>query len=134
MPFTVLHIPHASTVIPKVQRQALLLSDDELDVEVRRMTDHFTDEIFADLVEEDRSVIFPVSRLVLDPERFVDDSEEPMAARGMGVIYTQGSSGQKLRDPPSPEERKGLLDIFYRSHHQALTSAVDRVLGMIAEL
>ena len=46
MPFTVLHIPHASTFIPKAQRQALLLSDDELDEEVRRMTDHFTDEIF----------------------------------------------------------------------------------------
>ena len=29
MPFTVLHIPHASTVIPKEQRQALLLCDDE---------------------------------------------------------------------------------------------------------
>ena len=36
--------------------------------ELRRMTDHFTDEIFASLVEQDRAVIFPISRLVLDPE------------------------------------------------------------------
>jgi hypothetical protein len=41
--------------------------------------------------------VFPVSRLVVDPERFVDDATEPMAACGMGVIYTQTSQRMPLR-------------------------------------
>jgi N-formylglutamate amidohydrolase len=129
LPLTVLHIPHASTVIPTAQRRALLLSEDEMNEELLRMTDHFTDELFAELVGEGQSVVFPVSRLVLDPERFVDDAAEPMAARGMGVIYTRGSSGQPLRAAPSPDERKRLIDAWYRPHHRALMVAVDGVLA-----
>ena len=59
------------------------------------MTDAYTDELF-DVVGAHTN-IFPVSRLVLDPERFLDDNQEIMAALGMGVIYTRTSSGQRLR-------------------------------------
>ena len=93
------------------------------------MTDHFTDEIFSGLVAEDMSVRFPISRLVLDPERFIDDAREPMAERGMGVIYTRGSAGQKLREPPSRQQRANLIATYYRPHHQALTAAVERALA-----
>jgi len=42
--------------------------------------------------------VFPVSRLVVDVERFPDDEDEPMAGRGMGAVYTRLSSGERLRD------------------------------------
>jgi N-formylglutamate deformylase len=49
----------------------------------------YVDELFSWL--GDRAVMFGVSRLVVDPERFVDDDQEAMASKGMGVIYTRTS-------------------------------------------
>lgn len=50
------------------------------------MTDHHTDELFLDAVSGTASLVFSVSRLVVDPERFERDDMEPMAARGMGLL------------------------------------------------
>ena len=90
------------------------------------MTDRYTDELFA--LPGVSTVRFPVSRLVVDPERFVDDDAEPMAARGMGVVYTRRSDGQPLRAPPPPNARQSLIERFYLPHHAELTTAVGRSL------
>ena len=42
----VLHLPHAATFIPEDLRQDFLLSDQELQEELNRITDHATDVIF----------------------------------------------------------------------------------------
>ena len=63
-------IPHASTEIPADLRGTLLLSDQELQTELNRITDHATDLIFQQAFPEAPAVVFPVSRLVVDPERF----------------------------------------------------------------
>ena len=42
----VLHIPHSSRHIPAEERQAICLDDAELDKELLRMTDAYTDELF----------------------------------------------------------------------------------------
>ena len=93
------------------------------------MTDLYPDQLFALPQGEAAPIQFPVSQLILDAERFVDDAEEPMAARGMGVIYTRGSRSQILRETPSPEERTELLASFYEPHHWALAEAVELALG-----
>jgi N-formylglutamate deformylase len=73
-PAVVIHVPHAATVIPTEVRSQFALSDAELDAELRRMTDHLTDELFAMPGEIATTITFPVSRLVIDPERFeLDD-------------------------------------------------------------
>ena len=92
------------------------------------MTDRYTDELFALPASEAVSVRFPVSRLVVDPERFLDDAREPMASRGMGVIYTHMSDRTPLRDPPSRLERDALIEAYYEPHHAALTRAVRSAL------
>jgi N-formylglutamate amidohydrolase len=69
-----------------------------------------------------------VSRLVVDPERFLNDVQEPMAKLGMGVIYTKASAGQALREQPTAEERNLLIDNYYRPHHKRLSEAVDSAL------
>jgi N-formylglutamate amidohydrolase len=124
----ILHLPHSSTVIPDDVRPEIVLSDVELDAELLTMTDHYTDELFTSPQASQR-IVYPVSRLVLDPERFVDDTSEVMASRGMGLIYTRSSGGATLRERPSPAHRQTLIERFYEPHHRALTAAVDASLS-----
>lgn len=126
--WVVLHIPHASTRLPAEYRGQFIPDDRELGQELLLMTDHFTDEIFSPLVKPGRAVRFDVSRLLVDPERFEDDTQEVMAARGMGVIYSRTSRQDALRLAISPKEREELLGRFYRPHHQALEHVVEQSL------
>ena len=82
--WVVLHVPHDSTHVPDDVRDQFVLDDLALKEELVRMTDHLTLELFASRVAEYNVVRSPVSRLVLDVERFEDDALEPMSARGMG--------------------------------------------------
>jgi N-formylglutamate deformylase len=123
-PPVVLHLPHSAHTVPADLRPTLVVSDERLAHELLVMTDWFTDELFALPRSEALAVRFPVSRLIVDPERFADDAREPMASRGMGVIYTRTSQGARLREPPSPSERAGLIARYYEPHHAALAAAV----------
>lgn len=126
-PITVVHIPHASRLVPTECRSAILLDDTALAEELRLMTDAYTEELFA--LDGSAPIRFPISRLVVDVERFTDDAHEPMATRGMGVLYTTRANGQPLREPPSPAERTELLDRWYHPHHDRLTRAVDQAIA-----
>ena len=113
----VLHIPHDSTRIPADVRHTLRLSDDALQTELIAMTDSFTAELFAFASDVPR-VTFPVSRLIVDPEGSVDDAHDPMAARGMGVVYTATSDGAVLRSQPTSSAREALRrSPHLRSNH-----------------
>jgi N-formylglutamate amidohydrolase len=82
-------------------------------LELDRLTDHYTDELFDHRgPPEFATVRFPVSRFVVDPERFEDDAQEPMAARGQGAIYTRTTDARSLRNPPTAAERDALLDCY----------------------
>jgi len=126
-PITVVHIPHASKLVPADCRPAILLDDACLAEELRLMTDAYTDELFA--LDGSAPIRFPISRLVVDPERFTEDAHEPMAERGMGVLYTRRANGQPLREPPPSAERARLLDAWYHPHHDRLTRAVDQAIA-----
>lgn len=125
---SVLHIPHSSRLIPPDERVRLAVSDGDLNAELLRMTDAFTAELFSPTVHEAERIVFPISRLVCDVERFPDDADEPMAARGMGAVYTATSTGADLRVNLSLAERDRIMMRWYRPHHEMLTSAVDQVL------
>ena len=64
----VLHLPHASTLIPEDLRDDFMLSDEELREELNRITDHATDQIFQQAFPEAKAIVFSVSRLVVDPD------------------------------------------------------------------
>ena len=123
----VTHIPHSSTVIPARIRGQFTLSDQALKQELIHMTDWYTDEIFGGLSGA-TDVIFPVSRLVVDPERFEHDDQEPMSECGMGVVYQSTSDGGCLRNALTNEERDSLINTYYRPHHQLLTQAVETAI------
>jgi N-formylglutamate deformylase len=120
----IFNIPHASTHIPDDVRAELLLDDDALTNELRVLTDHFTDKLFGVLARPGDSIVTcPVSRLVVDVERFADDALEPMHARGMGAVYTKTHNGGVLRT--SMHSREALLQRYYHPHHAALHQAVE---------
>lgn len=123
------HIPHSSTYIPPEIKNVLLLKDNDLQEELLRMTDRYTDEIFSCVAELGGiSVSYNYSRLVLDPERFRDDKKEIMAAKGMGVIYTKDSNGRKLREI-NENERDLLLQNLYDPYHRVITEEVQELLN-----
>ncbi|MEA4863860.1 MAG: N-formylglutamate amidohydrolase [Sphaerochaeta sp.] len=129
-----LHIPHSSLTIPKPVREKLCISDAELELELLRMTDRYTDILFDLPTIGTHSIVYPVSRLVVDPERFEDDAQEPMAAVGMGVIYTATSQKTLLRTKPDACERTELLDAYYRPHHRRFTEAVAELLNKAGQV
>jgi N-formylglutamate deformylase len=125
----IFNIPHASTAIPPAIRAGIVLSDEQFADEILKISDWFTDDLFRSHVEEgDTALVYPVSRLVVDPERFIGDAQEPMVKVGMGVVYTKASGGETLRLQPTAEERGFLLDTYYRPHHERLSHAVDEEL------
>ena len=124
----ILHIPHASTEIPPNEATKLAILGETLAQELLRMTDRYVDELF-DPGKRAARLVFPVSRLICDPERFADDADEPMAAKGMGAVYTKTSDGRPLRSSLDAEERQRLLDAYYFPHHQKLERLVRSALA-----
>jgi N-formylglutamate amidohydrolase len=122
-----IHIPHSSTYIP--ERIEFSLDHEGLADELLKMTDRYTDQLFFRLSQKASTILFPVSRLVVDPERFVDDDTEQMVAKGMGVIYTATTDGGRLRRKPSDEEKNRALAAYYEPHHERLTKAAAEALA-----
>jgi len=124
----ILHIPHSSDFIPDEIRETFLLSDPELESELLVMTDAYTDTLYSEDNESVSRIVHLVSRLVVDPERFPDDSQEMMAEVGMGAVYMRTSSGEPLRNQISEVQRKELMDEYYYPHHASFEQAVDSEL------
>lgn len=124
------HIPHAATQIPSPWRESIVLSNDELELELLRMTDRYTDELFSTTTTR-RGTLFinHLSRLVFDPERFPQDSDEPMSKKGMGAVYLQRHDGSDLRHPEfSEEERSQIIGNLFEPYAMAMADAVDSIL------
>jgi N-formylglutamate amidohydrolase len=64
-PTAVIHLPHASTRIPADIRDQFVLTHEQIADEIRLMTDHLTDELFAVPEAMALAVRFPVSRLAI---------------------------------------------------------------------
>jgi N-formylglutamate amidohydrolase len=124
----VLHVPHDAQDIPADLRDQFVVDDAALQAELDRMTDHHTLALFAGEGAGCRIVRAPVSRLVVDCERFANDAQEAMAARGMGAVYMRQSDGSPLRRDLLPGEREALLQRFYHPHHAALEAEVQAAL------
>ena len=69
----VFHIPHASKHIPNEYIKYFNLSKKDLEIELLKMTDHFTDELFDISCSNIHQLKFPLSRLLVDVERFEED-------------------------------------------------------------
>jgi len=117
-PHVLLHIPHASKHIPERWRKEFSIDDSDLADELLRITDHYTDELF--VLEGAARLVHPVSRLLLDPERFLDADLEPMEAKGFGAVYRATTRGEQLRSDESDWGQ--LIKEFYTPHHAFLNA------------
>jgi N-formylglutamate deformylase len=129
MSAVVLHVPHSSTLIPEAVMDQFIVPGDVLKSELVRMTDHLTLELFGGVEHPGCVIAAEVNRLVVDVERFPDDADEQMAAKGMGAIYTRLADGGALRKTLSANERQRLLTDYYEPHHARFSAAVQNVLG-----
>lgn len=102
----ILHIPHSS--------DNLLNRDIPLQDRLK-LTDWFTDELFGANSFGD-TLIFGVSRFVVDVERFPDD-KEPLFKDGFGICYTKTLDGKDIE----VQEKDELLAL-YNEHHKKLNS------------
>jgi len=118
-----INVPHSSVYIPLEEESLFTVPSLKRELDV--MTDHYCDDLYN---TGDTMLCFPVSRLVCDPERFRDDSEEIMASVGMGAIYTKSSDGCELRKISSRHKEK-LLTQYYDSYHKQFEAAVESKLS-----
>jgi len=119
----ILHIPHSSTHIPS--RQGYVVEEEVLQQEMLKLTDWYTDDLFYS--EGEVPVVAPFSRIFCDPERFTDDTLEPMAKFGMGVLYATTDEGQIMR-VVNKELRESILTSYYWNHHEKLNRLVHEQL------
>lgn len=126
-PSVIVHIPHSSIVIPEVFRQEFLIREKVLQKELLCMTDWYTEELFA--CTGCQMVVHQVSRLVCDPERFLDPDEEGMWQKGMGMYYTRTSDGERMKKSPLASgegwQSYARALAIYQKHHSRLKEAVD---------
>ncbi|WP_211192964.1 N-formylglutamate amidohydrolase [Actinoplanes sp. TBRC 11911] len=124
----ILHVPHASRSVAGAE---FTISPSEVATELDHLTDAYTDMIARQAAgaSASRPWIFEnrLSRLVVDPERFPDESEE-MRAVGMGAVYTHGYARRRLRSD-DPVRDEALLRTHFRPYAAAMTDLVGERLA-----
>lgn len=120
-----IHIPHSSYAIPNEYRDLFYLKSNELFQEQLKMTDSYTDELFD--VDKVQKLIFPISRLVCDVERFRNETDEEMTKQGMWVCYTKTSDCKPLKIVNN-EHKQEILKLYYDKHHSLFESQVEEML------
>ncbi|WP_328469560.1 N-formylglutamate amidohydrolase [Actinoplanes sp. NBC_00393] len=124
----ILHVPHASRALAE---SGLILDSAALGAELDHLTDAYTDVIAsraaAAAVRRPWMLVNRLSRLVVDPERFPDETEE-MLAVGMGPVYTHGYAGRRLREA-DPARDAVLMKEHFFPYAEAMSTLVDSVLA-----
>ena len=123
----VLHVPHASTLIPEADLADFVVPAETLAHEKLRLVDHYTDQLYMDGFPAERAAVAPVCRLVVDMERFADDEMETAARVGMGATYVTTTEGAPLRRL-TPERREELIMQYYTPHHARLDRLAQEAL------
>ena len=83
-----IHVPHASTFIPDDVWPEFLVPKAQVEAEALESADLYTDEKARQAWPQAKIVQAQVSLIVVDVERYYDDTREEMAAVGRGALYS----------------------------------------------
>ena len=112
MPHTGLYLPNVDNrpEFDTLRRDSLILADEQVD----RLYSFLPNKITSDY-----------SRFVVDLERYLDNSKEPMATRGMGYLYNS------LIDGKAVDRRifgdNAYFTEYYKHKHAQLKQAIERI-------
>ena len=120
-----IHIPHSSYFIPEKYKNLFFLKDDALRQEQIKMSDSYTDELFN--IVGIKKLVFPISRLVCDVERFRNEADEEMTKQGMWVCYTKTSDSKPLK-MVDDKHKQEILKLYYDKHHSFFEKQVEKML------
>jgi N-formylglutamate deformylase len=127
-PDLLLHIPHSSRLIPPEERAQLAPDDRTLALELLRMTDAFTDDLFAPTVRS-RAGGFSQQPSDLRRRTISRRLRRTDGLPGYGAVYVKTTDGQPLREHLTAVERARLIERWYRPHHQKLTESVEQLIA-----
>lgn len=122
-----LNIPHSSTIIPEWAVNDITIPNAELDLLIDFMTDKDVDKLWS-FVPADSKQVATVSRLIVDTERYRNDTDEAMALKGMGLYYTHTPDGKRFRHRREDTYSRCLR--VYDEYHASLEA---KVAGCLAE-
>lgn len=122
----VCNIPHAGRVLPVWSRSDMMVSEAELTALAAFMMDKDVDKLW-EFVPAQRKTVASVSRIVVDTERFLNDEDEPMAQKGMGMFYTHTPDGKPFRRRSERAYQRAVA--CYTAYHRELEEKVDRCLS-----
>jgi N-formylglutamate amidohydrolase len=122
---TLLHIPHSSYSIPFKYQKLFYLNPLDLRKEQIKMTDSYTEDLFN--INGIKKLIFPISRLICDVERFRDENAEIMTQQGMWVTYENTSNLNQLK-LVTQKHKKEILKKYYDKHHKKFFNEVSKNL------
>ena len=126
----IIHVPHGGLFIPEIEIPTFTLQAAELEAEARLMADIHTDAVAREVYEAAKVkpwvFINNLSRLVVDPERFVDESEE-MNSVGMGFAYEKTAAQESLREVGEALSNH-LLATYFEPYSVAFAALTGRVL------
>lgn len=109
------NIPHAGLEIPDWALADFIVSPQKIIEITEFMTDKNIDKLF-DFVDPANKVVSSFSRIIVDTERYRDDTDEPMAELGMGLFYTHDYKGNLIRNKGSSYNQ--CLDIYDKYHEE----------------
>lgn len=121
-----IHIPHSSYFIPQKYKKLFYLSKQNLFSEQLKMSDSYTDELFD--IDSAKKLVFPISRLICDVERFRNEQDEEMTKQGMWVCYTKTSDLKPLKKL-SEKHKQEILKNYYDKHHKIFEKMVEKNLN-----
>lgn len=108
------NIPHSGTNIPDWALRDFIIPLGKIRKIAEFMVDKEVDRLFS-FVPEENKLTAEISRIVVDTERYRNDSDEPMESLGMGLFYTCDHKGNPIRKRGSTyEECLNIYDKYHR--------------------